>query len=284
MLSKSEIKLLEKKFDFRPRKRLGQNFLIDGNIKNKLLEAAGLGKNDTVLEIGPGLGQLTFDISSLAGNVVAVEFDKKIFAILEDMAKGRNNIRLVHQDFLKTDLGGIIPGGKKAKVISNLPYYISTPIILKMLENKGRVESALLTLQAEVANRLSARPNTKQYGSLTLFASFHAEIKKLFSIKKNSFYPVPQVDSAVILLKPRTEPPVRVRDEATLLELIRAGFSSRRKTFINALLAKNFKGLSRNTIQKILHESGISGNVRAEALSLQDFAVISDQIARFLQR
>jgi 16S rRNA (adenine1518-N6/adenine1519-N6)-dimethyltransferase len=243
-----------------------------------LLEAAYLGKNDTVLEIGAGLGQLTFDISARVMDVIAVEFDKKIFSILKDLTKGRNNIQLVHQDFLKTDLRSIIPGGRKVKVISNLPYYISTPIILKMLENKWCVESALLTLQAEVADRLSAEPGTKQYGSLTLFASFHAEIKKLFSIKKNSFYPVPQVNSAVILLKPRTEPPVKVRDEETLLELIRAGFSSRRKTLINALVAKNFKELSKNTIQKILHESGISENIRAEALSLQDFAVISDQI------
>jgi len=280
MLSKSEIKSLEKKFGFRPQKRLGQNFLIDGNIKNKLLKAAGLEKDDTVLEIGPGLGQLTFDISARVMDVIAVEFDKKIFSILKDLAKDRSNIQLVHQDFLKTDLRSIIPAGRKAKVISNLPYYISTPIILKMLENKGCVESALLTLQAEVADRLLAPPNTKQYGSLTLFASFHAEIKKLFSIKKNSFYPVPQVDSAVILLKPRTEPPVKVRDEATLLELIRAGFSSRRKTLINALSAKNFRELSKNTIQKILHESGISENVRAEALSLHDFAIISDSISR----
>lgn len=279
MLSKSGIKSLEKKFGFRPQKRLGQNFLIDGNIKNKLLEAAGLEKSDTVLEIGPGLGQLTFDIAAAVKDVLAVEFDKKIFSILKGLAEGRSNIRLVHQDFLKTDIRSIIPGGSKVKVISNLPYYISTPIILKLLENKVCIDSALLTLQAEVAARLSAAPNTKQYGSLTLFASFHAEIKKLFSIKKNSFYPVPKVDSAVIMLKPRTDPPVRVADENVLLELIRAGFSSRRKTLINALLAKDFRGLSRNTIQKILHESGISENVRAEALSLHDFAAISDRIS-----
>lgn len=276
MLSKSEIKSLEKKFGFRPQKRLGQNFLVDGNIKNKLFEAAGLKKDDTVLEIGPGLGQLTFDISSMVKDVIAVEFDKKIFSILRDMAKGRDNIRLLHQDFLKTDLLSIIPGSRKVKVISNLPYYISTPIILKILEDKECIESALLTLQAEVADRLLAPPNTKQYGSLTIFASFYAEIKKLFSVKKNSFYPVPQVDSVVILLVPRIEPPVKVRDENVLLELIRAGFSSRRKTLINALSAKNFRGLSKSAIQKILQESGVSENVRAEALSLQDFARASN--------
>ncbi len=276
MLSKSEIKSLEKKFGFRPQKRLGQNFLVDGNIKNKLFEAAGLKKDDTVLEIGPGLGQLTFDISSMVKDVIAVEFDKKIFSILRDMAKGRDNIRLLHQDFLKTDLRSIIPGSRKVKVISNLPYYISTPIILKILKDKECIESALLTLQAEVADRLLAPPNTKQYGSLTIFASFYAEIKKLFSVKKNSFYPVPQVDSVVILLVPRIEPPVKVRDENVLLELIRAGFSSRRKTLINALSAKNFRGLSKSAIQKILQESGVSENVRAEALSLQDFACASN--------
>lgn len=280
MLSKSEIKSLEKKFGFRPQKRLGQNFLIDGNIKNKLLEASGLERRDTVVEVGPGLGQLTFDMSLRAKAVIAVEFDKKIFSILADLAAGRDNIRLLHQDFLKTDIRSIIPAGNKVKVVSNLPYCISTPVILKLLENKEYIESALLTLQKEVADRLCAEPGSRQYGSLTLFASFFAEIKKLFIIRKNSFYPVPKVDSAVILLTPRREPPVKVADESVLLGLIRAGFSSRRKTLINALSAKNFRGLSRNTIQKILHDAGISEGIRAEALSLQDFAAISDRMSR----
>jgi len=280
MLSKSEIKSLEEKFGFRPQKRLGQNFLTDGNIKNKLLEAAELKNDDAVLEIGPGLGQLTFDISARVKEVIAVEFDKKLFLILSDFAKDFKNIRLIHEDFLKSDLRSIAPGNKKLKVISNLPYYISTPIILKLLENKDRMELALLTLQKEVADRLTAQPNSRDYGSLTLFASFHAGIKKLFNIKKNSFYPIPKIDSTVIMLKPRTEPPVKVMDESILLELIRIGFSSRRKTLINALSAKGYKGLSKDAIQRILREAGISENTRAEALSLADFAAISNRVSR----
>lgn len=279
MLSKSEIKSLEKKFGFRPQKRLGQNFLIDGNIKNKLLESAGLKKGDVVLEIGPGLGQLTFDMAARVKEVIAVEFDKKLFSILNDLSKDFKNVKLLHQDFLKINIPQLIPADKKVKVVSNLPYYISTPIILKLLEHKSRFESALLTLQKEVADRLTAEPNRKDYGSLTLFASFHAGIKKIFNIKKNSFYPVPQVDSTVIMLEPRTEPPVRVMDEGVLLELVKIGFSSRRKTLINALSSKSYKGLSKGAIQKILQEAGIPENVRAEALGLADFAAISDRIS-----
>ncbi|MDD5679677.1 MAG: 16S rRNA (adenine(1518)-N(6)/adenine(1519)-N(6))-dimethyltransferase RsmA [Candidatus Omnitrophica bacterium] len=279
MLSRSEIKSLEQRFGFRPQKRLGQNFLIDGNIKNKLLDAAELKKTDLVLEIGPGLGQLTFDIALRAKEVIAVEFDKKLFSILNDSGSDYKNIKFIHQDFLKSDLPGLIPHDKKIKVISNLPYYISTPIILKLLENRKRMDFALLTLQKEVADRLTAKPNSKNYGSLTLFASFYAEIKKLFNIKKNSFYPVPKVDSAVIILKPRISPPVKVTDHDILLELIRTGFSSRRKTLINALSSKNFRGLSKDAIQHILSESGVPENIRAEALSLADFAAISDRVS-----
>ncbi|MBU4376067.1 MAG: ribosomal RNA small subunit methyltransferase A [Candidatus Omnitrophica bacterium] len=276
MLSKSEIKSLEKKFGFRPQKRLGQNFLIDTNIQKKILEAANLKKNDTVLEVGPGLGELTFDMSRSVKEVVAVEFDKKLFSILDALAGDFKNISIVHEDFLKYDIAGLSPPGGKIKIISNLPYCVSTPIILKLLRNKACIESALLTLQREVAERLTAEPKTKAYGSLTLFTAFQAEVKRLFNIKKNSFYPVPQVDSAVILLKPRREAPVQVDDEDLLLALIKTAFSSRRKTLANSLFAAGFKDLPKTTIQNILHKAGISENARAEELSLSDFARIAN--------
>ncbi len=281
MLSKSEIKSLEEKFGFRPRKNLGQNFLIDGNIKSKLLDAAGLKKSDVVLEIGPGLGQLTLDIAAKVKHVIAVEFDKNLFFILSDFTKGLKNVKIIREDFLKSDFRGISPSGKKVKVISNLPYYISTPIIAKLLEGRECIESAVLTLQKEAAERLTAAPSSKEYGSLTLFTSFYSTIKRLFNIKRNSFYPVPQVDSTVILLTPRTEPPVKVRDEAALLNLIRTGFSSRRKTLVNALSTKSYAGLSKDIIQEIFQDAGISADVRAEALSLQDFARISDHVSGY---
>ncbi|MFH0840074.1 MAG: 16S rRNA (adenine(1518)-N(6)/adenine(1519)-N(6))-dimethyltransferase RsmA [Candidatus Omnitrophota bacterium] len=278
MLSKSEIKSLEKKFGFKPQKRLGQNFLIDTNIQKKIIEAANLKKGDTVLEIGPGLGELTLDISRSVKEVVAVEFDKKLFSILDALAGDFKNISIVHEDFLKYDIAGLSPPGGKIKIISNLPYYVSTPIILKLFRNKACIESALLTLQQEVAERLTAEPKTKAYGSLTLFTAFQAEVKRLFNIKKNSFYPVPQVDSAVILLKPRREAPVQVDNADLLLALIKTAFSSRRKMLANSLFAAGFKDLPKAAIQNILRKAGISENARAEELSLSDFARIANLI------
>ncbi len=278
MLSKSEIKILEERYGFRPQKKLGQNFLIDANIKKKILEAAGLKKSDTVLEIGPGLGELTFDLAEAAKEVIAVEFDKKLFSILGELAKDFKNIEVVHKDFLEYDLRQISPAANKIKVVSNLPYYVSTPIILKLLDNKDRIESALLTLQKEVAGRLTAAPGTKEYGSLTIFTRFHTGTERLFNIKKNSFYPVPQVDSSVILLKPRRTPPVKVADESLFFRLIKAAFSLRRKTLVNSLASTGFNNLSKTAIQTALQKAGVSENARAEELSLQDFARIANLI------
>lgn len=278
MFSKNEIKALEKRFGFRPQKRLGQNFLIDANIQKKIIESAAIKKDNTVLEIGPGLGELTFDISRLAKEVIAVEFDRKLSSILGELAAGYRNISVVHEDFLKYDIGRICPAGRKIKIISNLPYYISAPIILRLLENKACVESALLTLQKEVAERLMAGPMTKEYGSLTLFTTLQAEVRSLFKIKRNSFYPVPQVDSAVILLVPRREPPVYVRNQNLLLAMIRAAFSSRRKMLANSLFTAGFENLSKSAIQNILKKAGISENARAEELGLSDFASIANII------
>ena len=278
MLSKSKIKILEEEYGFRPQKRLGQNFLIDANIKKKILSTAEIKKSDTVLEIGPGLGELTFDLAEAAFDVIAVEFDKKLSAILSELAGDFKNIKVVHKDFLDYDLQEAAPPAKKIKVVSNLPYYVSTPIILKILDNKARIESALLTLQKEVADRLTAAPGTKAYGSLTLFTAFHAEVGRLFNIKKNSFYPVPRIDSTVILLKPRRTPPVKVTDEKLFLELVKASFSLRRKTLANSLAQAGFKNLSKTAVQAALQKAGIAENARAEELSLADFARIANLI------
>ena len=274
MLSKNDIKNLEKKYKFAPLKKLGQNFLIDTNIKNKLIGSSNVGKCDILLEIGSGLGQLTFDLSKLAKKVIAIEFDKKLFSILSDFAKDSTNVILVHEDFMKFNLKEFIPKDKKIKVISNLPYCISSPVILKLFAHSEYIDSAMLTLQKEVADRLTAHPSSKKYGSLTLFAEFHSEIKELFKISRNSFYPVPGVDSSVLFMKMRANPPVKVDDKKDLFDLIRAAFSVRRKTLINAALSQNYKKLSKARLEEILKAAAIPINARAETLRLSDFANI----------
>lgn len=276
MLTKKDIKAFGKRDGFVPQKRLGQNFLIDENIKAKLLKCADVGRDDVLIEIGSGLGQLTFELAGLAKKVIAIEFDKKLFSILSGIAKDFTNVVLVRDDFLKFNLREVLPHNKRLKVVSNLPYYISTPVILKLFAQKDCIDYAILTLQKEVADRLVAAPHSKEYGSLTLFAEFHSRIERLFNISKNSFYPTPRVDSTVILLKMRDLPPVEVADKNDLFDLIRAGFSKRRKTLLNALLSEVYKGLSREELERALDAAGIPRNARAETLSLSDFARITN--------
>lgn len=278
MLTKNDIKNLEKKYGFSPQKKLGQNFLVDANIKDKLLESAGFGKDNIIVEIGPGLGQLTFDLGKIAKKVIAIEFDKKLFSVLSDFAKESTNIVLVHEDFLKFNLKEFIPKNRRISVISNLPFCISSPIILKLFAHSEYIDSALLTLQKEVAARLVAGPHSKEYGSLTIFAEFHSEIKRLFNISRNSFYPAPGVDSTVLLMKMRREPPVTVSDRKDLFELVRAAFSKRRKTLLNAALSQNYKDLTKEQLEAAIATAGISPGARAETLRLSDFAKIVNSI------
>lgn len=278
MLTKNDIRALEKKYVFSPQKKLGQNFLIDPNIRDKILRYANVCENDVLLEIGSGLGQLTFELSRIVKKLIAVEFDKKLFSILSDLAKGFTNIVLVHDDFLKFNFKDFISRNQKIKVISNLPFYISTPVILKLFVNSEYIDSAMLTLQKEVADRLVAEPGSKEYSSLTLHVEFHSEVKRLFDINKNSFYPKPKVDSTVIFLKMRENPPFEVRNKDDLFNLIRAGFSMRRKTLLNAVSSKHYKGLSKKELEEVLMAAGISNNTRAETLRLFDFAKIVNSI------
>lgn len=278
MLTKSDIKALERKYGFSPQKRLGQSFLIDVNIRNKLLNHADVTGKDTLLEIGSGLGQLTFELAKIAKKVIAIEFDKKLFSVLSDFAKDFSNIVLVHDDFLKFNLKEFTPKSKRIKTISNLPYCISTPVILKLFAHNEYIDSAILTLQKEVADRLVAEPGSKEYGSLTLFTEFHSEIKRLFNISKNSFYPVPKVDSTVIFLNMRESPPVKVIDKKDLFDLIRAGFSVRRKTLLNAMLSQHYKGFPKRRLEEVLVTAGIPDNARAETLRLSDYARIVNSI------
>lgn len=274
MFTKTDIKALERKYGFFPQKRLGQNFLVDANIRNKILRYANVDKDDVLLEIGSGLGQLTFEFARIAKKVIAIEFDKKLFSILAEFARDFSNISLIHEDFLEFNLKEFAPKNKKIKIASNLPYYISTAVIIKLFAHREFIDTAILTLQKELAARLISEPSSKEYSSFTLLAEYHSEIERLFDISKNSFYPVPKVDSTVIRLKMRDNAPVNVPDEKDLFDLIRAGFSTRRKTLINALLKRGYKGFSKERLEEILSDADMPKNVRAETLRLSDFARI----------
>ena len=253
---------------------MGQNFLIDANIKNKIIASANLNKDDIVLEIGCGLGQLSIDLSKSVKKVIAVEFDRKIFSILSDLIKDYQNIVLIHEDFLKLDLKQFMPDGRKIKVVSNLPYCISTPVILKLFACNQYIDCAYLTLQKEVAQRLTAKPGTKEYGSLTLFTEFHSLVTRLFDISRHCFYPIPKVDSSTISLKMKDLDHESAGRRADLFELIRISFSARRKTMVNALSSHNYKKLSKETLFDILLKVGQRPEARAEALDLSQFKKI----------
>jgi len=271
MLSKNEIKSYEKRYGFRPQKRLGQNFLIDANIKEKILDAAGLETDDTVLEIGAGLGQLTFEIAEKVKRLIALEFDKKIYSILSGLSEGHSNIVLAHEDFLKFDFKKYVPVNKKIKIVSDPPYYISTPIMLKIFSHYRYVELVVMAVQREVADRITARRGTKNYSPLSLVAQYHARVSRIFNISRNSFYPVPRVDSTVLCLRLKDAREIEKPYRKELFELIRASFAARRKTLINSLLVRGYGGLSRSQLTDIIKKKGVDPEARAETLSLEDF-------------
>lgn len=269
--SAAKLKEILRAKDIRPKKSLGQNFLVDANISRKMLNSADIKNNDIILEIGPGLGAVTKDLCSKAGTVYALEIDKKLYSVLSDLLREEKNLKLIHADFLKQDLVKI-SRGKKIKIVGNLPYYISTPIIIKIIENKKYIKEAYVTIQKEVALRLAAKPGTKDYGSITCFLNYHADTKRLFDISKRCFYPQPQVDSSFVRIKFLDKPRVKVKDEHLFFALVRASFNQRRKTLLNSLS----RVINKQKIEKILEEAGIDKRRRGETLSLEEFARIAN--------
>ncbi len=279
-----ETKYILKKYNIHANKNLGQNFLINENIINKIVESANITKEDLIIEIGPGLGTLTAKLLEKAGKLIAIELDKKMLSILTNRFNLYNNFELINNDILKTDLKEIINRNlssnnelKNVKIVANLPYYITTPIIMKLLEEKLEIDTITVMVQKEVAERLIAIPGTKNSGAITYSVYYYAEAKKVVDVPKNSFIPEPEVNSEVIQLTIRKNSIINVKDEKLLFKLIKQAFMQRRKTLINALgnleIIKN-----KEQISGILQELGIDLKVRGEVLSIEQFAQIADKL------
>ncbi len=279
MHSKKELLGLFSKYRIRPLRRLGQNFLIDRTAKDRIIESAALAKDDVVLEIGPGFGALTFDLAARAKSVIAVEKDKSLCRFLEEEARRRAaDVRVVQGDIVDFDISAVAPS-RKIKVIGNLPYYVTTPILTHLVEGRRSIECAVITVQKEVAERLTALPGGKTYGALTCFVQYHAEVRPLCRIDRTSFYPEPEVDSSLIRLDVRGSPPVDVRDEELFFRVIRKAFNQRRKTILNSLTSKALGDIgSREAVSETLSKVSIDTRVRPEMLSLQDFANIANAL------
>ena len=278
-----ETKFILNKYKINANKSLGQNFLIDNQVVNNIINSSNITKNDLIIEIGPGLGTLTKEILNKAGKLICVELDTKMIKILNDRFSLYKNFELLNQDILKTDLKTIISNEKKnnnlktAKIIANLPYYITTPIIMKLLEEKLDLESITVMIQKEVADRLIACPGDKETGAITYAVYYYAKAKGIMEVPKNSFIPAPEVTSKVINLKLRKEPEVKVRNEKLMFEIIKSAFMQRRKTLLNALTnAKVF--INKEEGMHILEKLGLDINIRAEKLSLENFADITNML------
>ena len=272
------IEILQK-YNFSIRKKFGQNFLIDMHVLDKIIDAADISPDDFVLEIGPGLGAMTQRLCEKARQVYAVEIDKMLIPVLGETLAGYDNYILVNEDVLKLDLGEIVAEhnqGRPIKVVANLPYYVTTPIIMSLFEEKIPLKSITVMVQSEVAHRMQAKEGTKDYGALSLAVAYYADPYIAAIVPRNCFIPRPNVDSAVITLTCHEDKPVKVSDEKLLFKLIRAAFNQRRKTLVNAVA--NFEELSytKDEVAAALISLGLDVNVRGEALSLKEFAGLAD--------
>ena len=267
------------KYDFHFQKKYGQNFLIDSNVLAKIIDAARITKEDFVLEIGPGIGSMTQYLCENAYQVMAVEIDENLIPILNDTLSAYDNITIVHDDILKMDLTKAVReknGGRPVKVVANLPYYITTPIVMALLENHMPLESITVMVQKEVADRMRAKPGTKEYGALSLAVQYYAEAEVIANVPPNCFIPRPNVGSAVIRLTCHKEKKVTVRDEEFLFRVIRASFNQRRKTLQNGLGNDAGLPVTKEQAASAIAQMGLPPAVRGERLCLQEFAELSD--------
>ncbi|MDO4649331.1 MAG: 16S rRNA (adenine(1518)-N(6)/adenine(1519)-N(6))-dimethyltransferase RsmA, partial [Eubacteriales bacterium] len=280
---KCTIEVLQK-YDFVFQKRFGQNFLIDTHVLERIIASAEITKDDFVLEIGPGIGTMTQYLAEAAREVVAVEVDRSLIPILtEDTLKDWDNVTVINEDILKVDLKSLVQEkneGRPIKVVANLPYYITTPIIMGLFENGVPLKSITIMVQKEVAERMQAKPGTKDYGALSLAVQYYADAKIVANVPPNCFMPRPKVASSVICLTRHEVPRVQVKDEALMFRLIRASFNQRRKTLANGIKNASDLPYSREETEKALEACQISANIRGEALTLEQFAALADELSK----
>lgn len=276
-------KQIIKKYEFNFKKNFGQNFLVDERVLDKIVNAADINKNDLVIEVGPGIGTLTQAMAKRAGKVVSVEIDKTLVPILGELLEDYNNVEIINEDILKVDINEIIAKhpGMSVKMAANLPYNITTPIIMGILEKHIPMESLTVMIQKEVAYRMNAKPSTKDYGSLSLVTQYYCEPYLVANVPQNCFMPRPNVDSAVIRLNILKEPKIKVSDEQFMFNFIKAAFSQRRKTLVNCIFSSGLTKLNKEELGKVLNELGYDERVRGESLTLEDYGVISEKFGSF---
>jgi len=284
LTSAPQVKQLLARYGIRPKKRLGQNYLIDRNVLDRLLGAADLRPDSRVLEIGPGLGVVTRELADRVGKVVCVEIDRDLDPILRETLSGFPNVEIIIEDFLKLDLAQLLGsrGGGKWTAIANLPYYVTTPILTRLIDCKQHFDSVLLMVQREVAQRLRANAGGDDYGSITVFVQYHCAIEIIMKVSRNVFYPVPEVDSELIKLIVRDVPPVTVSDEALFFAIVRAAFGKRRKTLVNALSSSTALNWDRPRAEAVLRAACVDPGRRGETLDLDEFAGVAN--AAYLTR
>lgn len=284
----STIREIKAKYGFKLSKSLGQNFLTDKNIIDQIIDGSGIGENDLVLEIGPGIGVITSEAASAGGKVIAIEIDKNLIPILKETLMQHDNVEVIHADILKTDVNQILKKeqaeqvektGERyqaVRVIGNLPYYITTPIIMKLLEDGIEADSITVMMQKEVADRIQAHPGTKAYGAISVAVQYYCQVSQVVSVPRDVFVPQPNVDSAVLRLNIRKEKIVRLKDKDIFFRVVKAGFGQRRKTLSNSLMG--VKGITKENALAALQAAGIDPVRRAETLDLEEFAELSNQI------
>lgn len=280
LTSPRTIKYIMEKYGFKFSKGLGQNFIIDDNVLTRIIEGSDITKTDGILEIGPGIGVMTDALCENAGKVVSIEIDRTLIPVLEETVGHHANLKVINQDVLKLDVLQLVKeefGDQRPKLIANLPYYVTTPIIMKFLEERIPVSDLIVMIQKEVADRIVAKPSTKDYGALSVVVQYFTEPQVVTRVSRGSFMPMPNVDSTVIRLKVREIPPVTLDDEETFFLTIKDGFGKRRKTLLNAL-SSGFLRISKAQAKQALDLAGINENTRGEALDIDTFATLSNAI------
>ena len=276
----ADIRALLARHDFRFSKSLGQNFLTAAWVPADIADASGADAGTGVLEVGPGIGVLTYELSQVSKKVVTIELDKRLLPVLDETLADCDNVKVINDDVMKIDLHRVIEeefNGEEVAVCANLPYYITSPVIMKLLEDRLPITSITVMVQKEAAERLCAQPGTRECGAVSAAVQYYAEPEILFEVSRGSFMPAPNVDSAVIQLRIRKEPPVDVHDEALFFRVIRAAFAQRRKTAVNSI--SNTLHMSKQQVTDAFEQAGVRANSRAEALTLPEFAAVVNQLA-----